>query len=294
MSVGFFILRAILLGHCLMGSMDNSYFQLDSHIAGVLVKYIYSFILPTPIHLNYRHHLMYLSMTPALVLTILFLFRNPWRVTLRTGITVCILFFIALAPTIGLFSIWRLYYPSVLWVVLLVFLVSKTRLPGGRSLVYGYIGCLAVLMAFGGMQFIRGGRFEKELLKQAAALPERSIVFINVPVAYASQVTLIPANDEFEYALERFYGIKKRVHLEATSMVDKLPASFILQKVRDDSVSIHLDPHRYNYYYNTVEESKNRIIEATYGGPFVYGKPTSARVTAHNHTDGLYVFKNAE
>lgn len=272
----FFLLRAHILGHFLMGERDSSFFSVSVNTLVNIFKYVFSFLFPTPAYLNFEYPVLFLSALPLLILFGLYSKSKGVRSALFDTFHWLTLFFLSLLPVLTSFGPWYMYFPSTLFVMSIVIMLDRTEFRYKNGLSMLYLGFMFLITAHWGNCYRKAGRYEMELLRKTAQIPESEIILVNVPACSYSYVPMFPNSSYIEAGLRHFHGIEKKIHLAGSRLAVRLPDSVSLSSLDSRSISLKLDPKQHSYYLPPETDS---LYQTSYGKLNLIGKPCELHLT---------------
>ncbi len=275
----FFLVRAAVLGHLLMGESDSHYFNLNPlQLIRSLAKYFYVLFSPSPIYVNQIYPVAYLISLP-IVLLLGFTAYKALKEGQMTKTVISILgLFISIAPVAGTFSTWYIYLPSAVFAFLIT--SSLGRLSAASKIKYqitfGYIAILAYILFSWGNLYSKGGKFNRNILAAVSNIDEPQLALVGIPTSAWSGVPLVNNPEYFRRAMQHFYGQEKEFRIIASLMVDRLPKEVVLSEVAADTMTVNCRETRFNYIQQETVACDS--IKIDYLDKKFDGKPTKAKV----------------
>lgn len=283
----FFLLRAYILGHFLMGERDSSFFGVGMNTLVNISKYVFTFLVPTPAYLTFEYPLLFLSALPLLILIGLYFKSEGFRTAFSHLLFWMLLIFLSLLPVLTSFGPWYIYFSSTLIMLSIIFMLDRTEFGYKKALCSLYLVSMFLITAHWGSCYRKAGTYEMELLEKTAQIPESEIILVNVPACSYSYIPMFPNSSYIEAALRHFHGIEKKIHLAGRRLAVRLPDSVTVTSVNSRSISLKLDPRQHSYF---LPPETDTLYKASYRKANLIGKPCELDLTFEKDS-GIYLVK---
>lgn len=250
-AVTYFILRGLIIGSFIAGGATDMYFPFDKTVLISFIKYVYTLIIPFPIHLIYENPLLIIF--PIAIYAVIlghFLTSKPSKAVLKKCSIALSIVLIVMLPVIFKYAPWYLYFISVFWIIFLCYLVN--HLINLKMIKFTFLLMIAtsiVTMGFWGFWHIRAGNMSKDMLNKIHALDEKKIVIIGLVRGSYTSIPMLSFKGHLEKALNVFLRDKKSIDLLCLAQYKTVETQPAVTWEGEGGLMLDLSQEGYAYFY---------------------------------------------
>lgn len=274
----FILLRITILSGTGMNEEETAlYFAFNLGTVLSLFRYFYTLVIPSALTFNFKYPLLYITALPAFICLFNALQKAPKRV-LNCFLLLVALTIVAIGPLINTYNFWYLYYPSVVFLLIIAIIFRYSSEKILQPALYTQLIVYFLITFFYSFLFWKAGEHNRNILKQLHAIKSSNIRVLNVPASIGNVAPLFLVSGVFaSQGMRYFYNEDKKIFFGARKCVDDLNETFVIKPLKNKNVTFSLNGNIHGqYYYRAQNDTLG--VKYNFLNKNILGLPTSVQV----------------